>query len=98
MDVCTQLSESSALLLFPFQNSYASFRCVVMRWDSWVFEKVEHIFFGLAKAVSDVSEQLFELVEILTEQLVKTLKSRGSMGDRVRIFISPVDLFPHQLL
>lgn len=68
-------SEATAPFLFHFQDSYSSFRGIVVRGHPWVFQKVEHMVFEFSQAVADLSERLLELVEILIEKFVEALST-----------------------
>ena len=86
-------TEASASLLFHFQDSYPSFRCIVVRWHPWVFQEVEHMFSQFAEAVSDLVEWLLKLVEILIEEFVEALHPGRDVGHRLGVFIPPMYRF-----
>lgn len=86
-------SESTAPFLFYFQYSYSSFRCVVVRWNHWVFQEVEHMVFEFSQTVADLPERLPELIEIFVEKVVEAFHPRCRIGHGLGILVSPMHGF-----
>ena len=91
-------SEATAPFLFHLQDSYSSFRCIVVRWHPRVFEEEEHMVFEFSQAVADLPEGFLELVEILVEKSVETIRPRCRIGHGLGICVSPMHRFSQKLL